>query len=579
MTKYLAFIFTLVSFSSYAQAPNVVGVLPTPGTVGVDPDTEIVVDFDVPVNPATINSSSFKVFGKWSGPASGTFSFENSDQRVRFTPDEHFFVTEGMIVNLSKAIQSAGGAGMTQGYAWDVRIGSSVTEMPVLEYVEMYTLDLRLPGEGSIVSYGAYAGDLNNDGFSDLSVPNELAIDVRVLMNDNGAYSDFEAFDLPGGSLPSPNDGGDFNEDGEIDLAVGSAGNDQLSIMLGDGTGSFPTITSKTASGSGVRGVVVMDANGDGHDDIVTASRVTGTLDFFEGNGDGTFEDRVTFDAGGTGETAIAAADANGDGLLDLFVGALNSGEVMIMLSNGDGTFTLTETFDTPGGSWMMGAGDFNGDGNADAVTSGAAANLIAVLFGDGTGQFSDMDTYQSGSFTIAIDVGDLDNDDDLDFISSNYSSGDFVVYENDGTGQFSIAQTLKVSGAGSCAIIQDADNDGFVDVVGVDEVEDQLLFYELVHVVSSGTEGPSSSAQNLYIRTNPVRSHGELELSVDAPQHVRLSIYDMLGREVATLLNGSVSARVRRVHFDTESLPSGAYLIVLDTNNGRTTEKITIVR
>ncbi len=48
------------------------------------------------------------------------------------------------------------------------------------------TIELRLPGESWIQTYGAYAGDLNNDGHSDITAVNEQTDDVRILLN-NGA--------------------------------------------------------------------------------------------------------------------------------------------------------------------------------------------------------------------------------------------------------------------------------------------------------------------------------------------------------------------------------------------------------
>ena len=52
------------------------------------------VTFDRPVNTATVNNSSFRVFGRNSGTASGTFSFWNGDMTVTLTPDAPFAAGE-----------------------------------------------------------------------------------------------------------------------------------------------------------------------------------------------------------------------------------------------------------------------------------------------------------------------------------------------------------------------------------------------------------------------------------------------------------------------------------------------------
>lgn len=84
-----------------------------------------------------------------------------------------------------------------------------------LDIVEVGQLSTRRPGEGSVISYGAYAGDLNDDGWSDLAILNDAANDLRVFLNDGtGQYDDFAVHPLPSGSVPSTNEGGDFNASG-----------------------------------------------------------------------------------------------------------------------------------------------------------------------------------------------------------------------------------------------------------------------------------------------------------------------------------------------------------------------------
>ncbi len=59
------------------------------------------------------------------------------------------------------------------------------------------TINVRQPGEGWIQTYGTYAGDLDGDGWSDFIVPNEIAADIRVFMNDQqGSYDDFTIFNI-----------------------------------------------------------------------------------------------------------------------------------------------------------------------------------------------------------------------------------------------------------------------------------------------------------------------------------------------------------------------------------------------
>src|SRR5207244_11814783 len=96
------------------------------------------------------------------------------------------------------------------------------------------------------------------------------------------------------------------------------------------------------------RGVAVGDLNGDGKPDLATANFETNTVSVLLGNGDGTFGARTDFVAG-PDPAAIAIADVTRDGQLDLVGvnatpaevpagGSFVNGTVSVLLGNGDGT-------------------------------------------------------------------------------------------------------------------------------------------------------------------------------------------------------------------------------------------------
>jgi len=64
------------------------------------------------------------------------------------------------------------------------------------------------------------------------------------------------------------------------------------------------------------------------------------------GNGDGTFQAARIQDSGGLNPTSVAVADVNGDGKPDLIVanGYSTSG-IGVLLGNGDGTFQAAVTY------------------------------------------------------------------------------------------------------------------------------------------------------------------------------------------------------------------------------------------
>jgi len=479
----LALLLFALSSSTFA-AFTVTSVAPQSQSLTAEPDGDIVVNFEEPVDPFTVTSATFRVFGRWSGPATGTLSFENFDQTVRFTPDQPLFAGEWVSVMLSHDIVSSFGDSLTTGYYWNFWVR---TLPGVLGQPEIAVVQIRQPDEGHIQSYGAYAGDLNDDGWSDLAIPNEQTNDVRIFLNDSGMYGGFTIVQLPGGNTPSPNEGADFNLDGFIDLAVSNIGNNRLSMLFGDGSGMLLPETSYV-SGSSVRGVAVIDIDTDGDEDIVTANRFGSNLGIFINDGFGVMAPVVNIDANVNGETAVAVADANNDGIADVFVGGYNSNELSIMLGDGQGNLTFSDKTSIGGSAWMIGVGDLNGDGNVDVASANSLSNNCTAIMCDGAGGFTSLATYPGGTFVLAMDVGDIDGDGDLEMVTSSFSSNDFRVFPNNGDGTFGTAIPYDASSAGSCAILHDRDNDGDLDISAIDELDDLLFIYN--NTCCAGTVG-----------------------------------------------------------------------------------------
>ncbi|HEY6868014.1 MAG TPA: VCBS repeat-containing protein, partial [Candidatus Eisenbacteria bacterium] len=133
--------------------------------------------------------------------------------------------------------------------------------------------------------------------------------------------------------------------------------------------------------------VAAGDLNGDGKPDLAVANSGAGTVSILLGNGDGTFRPRSDY---GTGDQpyAVAIGDLNGDGKPDLAVANYASGTVSVLLGNGDGTFGARTDYGTGDGASFVAIHDLNGDGKADLVTVDSGTSGISVLLGKGDGTF-----------------------------------------------------------------------------------------------------------------------------------------------------------------------------------------------
>ena len=89
------------------------------------------------------------------------------------------------------------------------------------------------------------------------------------------------------GSDPCYSDDGDFNGDGHLDVVVANEESNALSVLLGNGDGTFQPET-RYPVGDDPRSVEVGDLNGDGMLDLAAANFLGFTVSALLGTGDGT---------------------------------------------------------------------------------------------------------------------------------------------------------------------------------------------------------------------------------------------------------------------------------------------------
>lgn len=472
MTRVLAALAAAAFFphSMVLAQPVVVGVDPTARTLTAPVTTSVSVTFDRPILTSSIVPlQSFWVFGRWSGTAAGSFSFSNGDQTVTLTPDRSFSAGEMVTVFLSHDIEASDGTFLrSAGYSFQFWTAS---QPATLDFIEIAVLSTNIAGESSR-PYGGMASDLNGDGWNDLAMVNEDTDDIRVFMNLADASGNFSAIVQPTsgvGNTPSPSEPSDFNRDGDVDVCTADTQGSTVSILLGNGDGTFAPQQLVTVA-TLPRGIAVLDVDGDGDVDIVNGNASgSGSLSTLINDGTGTFGPPTFFQAG-SGEWSLGAADMNEDGILDLVVGSFN--EMIVMTGNGDGTFTFASSQPYPGRAWMLVIGDVNGDGHED-VSSVNNSNGI-IQFGDGTGQLGAPQLYATDPFSLATDLGDLDGDGDLDWVTASFQ-GDWFMFLNDGNGVFTFDREFLAPAAASCSIVVDIDNDGDMDLVLIDEIADTV--------------------------------------------------------------------------------------------------------
>lgn len=355
------------------------------------------------------------------------------------------------------------------------------------------------------------AGDFNKDGKIDVAITDFYDGILYTFLNTGGgqfssptAYTVTQSIDEnafaanPGNFFVE-----DFDGDGNIDLVfagghpdglVPDYHNQKISVLYGNGDGTFAGTSYYVPPSLFILNVAVGDFNGDGKPDL--ASGIQGQSFYVRlGRGDGSFQAAVTTTLSNGSITYIAAADVNGDGKADALL-ADRQGTIDVLISNGDGTFAAPQLANAGSNPIFIATGDFNRDGKLDLVIvnggSGGAQNTVSVLLGTGGGAFGPPISFSAGSVPQYIAVSDLNQDGNPDLIVTDFGAnfdttnpGGVWVLLGNGDGTFKPA--VKYATALNPVWVQPGDfnGDGKIDLIAAASLP--TFDYTLVELKGNG--------------------------------------------------------------------------------------------
>ncbi len=219
-----------------------------------------------------------------------------------------------------------------------------------------------------------------------------------------------------------------------------------FTLVLWAGFGEAATVTFRPSTiyavGTGPTAVAVADLNGDGKPDLVSANYGSNSVSVLIGNGDGTFQAARNFNAGNSALTfGVAVGDFNGDGNLDVAVLIPTDGtsptEVRILMGNGDGTLQSPVVTTLSSQETIVACADVSGDKKADLLVNVTSANVAAgieVLLGNGDGTFQNPTTVVAGPQQTLIAVTDFNHDEQGDLVVSLGGAVQIMLNNGDGT-------------------------------------------------------------------------------------------------------------------------------------------------
>jgi len=274
----------------------------------------------------------------------------------------------------------------------------------------------------------------------------------------------------------------------------------------------------------------------------------------------------------------IAPGNSNSvDDTLANFTANLVNGETYVVIANGvldpssyvsnpDGrniAFTLLANVDARESANSGNVDFFVVHGSTDAPTVDVIARDVATLVDDAA--YSDITGYISvpaGNYTLDLTLAD----------------GTTLVQ--------SYVADLRTLGGGSAVVFAS----GFLNPSANQNGEAFGIFFALadgtvgqfpegvasVENISGVTPSNYSLAQNF---PNPFNPSTTINFTIPNSEFVTLKVYNILGSEVATLVNENLSAGSYKYNFDAQNLASGVYLYELSAGNFREIKKMNLLK
>jgi hypothetical protein len=352
-------------------------------------------------------------------------------------------------------------------------------------------------GSNGLGATAVILADVNGDGKPDLITANITSGTVSVFLgNGNGGFGSPQSFST-GGSGPISVAAGDVNGDGKIDLVVANKDSNTVSVLLGNGDGTFQTPQAPQILAVGSLPFSVALANlGNGHLDIITANSGSNNVSVLLGNGTGSFSAAHNYMTG-TVPVAVLVADVNGDGKPDLITANNGSNNVSVLLGNGDGTFQQTATNYAVGTALnSVAVGRLNGGGIPELVAANTLDNDVTVLAPSFAVQGHHAYVEASGAtplpITITISYGSAPTTT-ITTDSGNVVKGTPIVSVMDMGGMYkgsSYAATATVAG-----VIAGVDNTPGTSLEGVNLIVMYYIYSSTYTLTNLPTSGGSSTA------------------------------------------------------------------------------------
>ncbi|HSL88559.1 MAG TPA: T9SS type A sorting domain-containing protein [Ignavibacteriaceae bacterium] len=412
---------------------------------------------------------------------------------------------------------------------------------------------------------------------------------------------------------------GDFNNDGNLDLVI--AGKDDIDnniskgvtkLYRNNGDGTFSEVQTNIA-GIFTGSVSWGDYNNDGLLDLlVTGDRKFELFGFdaaftaiYKNMGNDTFEKADVELPGMINSTGIWA-DVNNDGNIDILLSGSNNALgiepfTKLFLNDGSGNFTASEDSLEQLALSVASWGDFNNNGKLDLMLAGYDKDnqtYVTYLYENISSTPNSRPSIPTGlNEEIGADIVKLMWDESFDPETGTESiTYNLRVGTSSGASDIYSAMSSQESGLRSIPAFGNTNHNTSWQIRGLEPGE----YYWSVQAVDNGflasefaaektftIESPTSIDDGIIAfqyelkanYPNPFNPSTRIVYSIPTSEFVTLRVYDVLGRELATLVNEQKSGGVYEINFNASNLSSGIYIYKIQAGNFVESRKMTLMK
>jgi hypothetical protein len=169
-----------------------------------------------------------------------------------------------------------------------------------------------------------------------------------------------------------------------------------------------------------------------------------------------------------------------------------------------------------------------------------------------------------------------------MDVLSASFFDNKIAWYENDGNENFTSHKiTTNADGANS-VYAADVNSDGDMDVLSASFEDGKIAWYENLGPATGVNNESTIVPDKLYLYNNypnPFNPETNIKFDVTGNLHVTLKVFDLLGREVETLVDEQLSTGQYKVTFNAQDLTSGVYFYQIRMGNFHSVKKMVLIR